>query len=214
MSEKNLTLRYLSKNLQNPLINDVQTYNLWYSCYTFLMSSFIIRPATENDAHGIATVHVKTWQCAYRGQIPDSYLDSLKISQREKMWSEMLSDPKEGMYTQIAEMNGKIVGWCTFGNSRDQDVDKTTAELAGIYVDPEYMGQGVGSSLMQEAIETMAKKGYEKITLWVLHSNKITREFYEKKGWVMEGRTKDDQRDGFILHEVRYILSLGEIEKK
>jgi hypothetical protein len=41
------------------------------------MLNFKIRDATPADAQGIAIVHVKTWQCAYRGQMPDSLLDGV-----------------------------------------------------------------------------------------------------------------------------------------
>lgn len=35
------------------------------------------RRGTPDDIPGIAGVHVAAWQWAYRGQIPDDYLDSL-----------------------------------------------------------------------------------------------------------------------------------------
>jgi len=38
------------------------------------MDSLIIREAQLKDAAGIAKVQVKTWQTAYKGQMPESYL--------------------------------------------------------------------------------------------------------------------------------------------
>jgi hypothetical protein len=47
-----------------------------------------IRPATAEDAAGIAAVHVRSWQVAYRGQLPDALLDSLSVDQRTRWWGE------------------------------------------------------------------------------------------------------------------------------
>jgi len=49
------------------------------------MLDFTIRPATVADAPGIARVHVLTWQCAYKGQIPlrplaPIYYDKISIT--------------------------------------------------------------------------------------------------------------------------------------
>ena len=41
-----------------------------------------IRAAVAADARGIAEVHVRSWQAAYRGQIPDSVLAGLSVDAR------------------------------------------------------------------------------------------------------------------------------------
>jgi GNAT superfamily N-acetyltransferase len=80
--------------------------------------------------------------------------------------------------------------------------------LYGIYIDPDFIGHGAGSLLMERMLELLKKDGYTKATLWVLDSNEKTRRFYEKKGWVIEGGKKEDMRDNFVLNETRYIISL------
>jgi len=42
----------------------------------------ILRPAEPRDALEVARVHIRTWQVAYRGLVPDEYLDSLNIEDR------------------------------------------------------------------------------------------------------------------------------------
>lgn len=172
------------------------------------MLDFTIRTATPEDAQGIAEAHVKTWQCAYKGQIPDSFLDSLSVESRAQVWKEILTTSQKGTFAYVAEFEGKIIGWCTTGTNRDEDAAEGAGELYGIYVDPEYIGKGVGSQLMERATRALKAEGYKKATLWVLDSNVKTRAFYEKNGWVVEGGVKDDPREGFVLHEVRYVCSL------
>ena len=38
----------------------------------------LLRPAEPADAMGVARVHVRAWQVAYRNLLPDDYLDSLQ----------------------------------------------------------------------------------------------------------------------------------------
>ena len=178
------------------------------ACYTLYMLDCIIRPAVLSDALGIAHIHVRTWQCAYKGQIPDSYLNNLSIEERASGWKKILSTVEKGNHALVAEHQNQIVGWCTFGKSRDEDVVDGRVALYGIYVDPQYIGMGIGSQLMETAMDTLRNDGYKEVTLWVLDTNEKSRKFYEKRGWIIEGQKKDDQRDGFILHEVRYMYTL------
>ena len=54
-----------------------------------------IRRAAEADAAEIAAIHIEAWQWAYRGQIPDAYLDGLTqtIDQRVAWWKAKLGGP-------------------------------------------------------------------------------------------------------------------------
>ena len=172
------------------------------------MNEIVVREATPKDAQRIAQIHVGTWQCAYRGQIPDSYLDNLSVEDRTKSWKKQLKDLGEGVFAIVAEIDGRVVGWCTFGKNRDEDVSDDIGELHGIYVDAEFIGKGAGSAMNEEVVKRLKELGYKQATLWVLDTNKKTRGFYENKGWRVEGRKKDDVRDGFTLHEVRYVIDL------
>ncbi len=172
------------------------------------MSSVIIRPAEPKDATPIGIVHVETWQHAYKGQIPDDYLNSLSVEKRSQRWKEHLEKPDPGKHMWVSEVDGKVVGWSTFGVNRDIDVDKTTAELYGIYILPNFSGQGIGSMLMEKGLNILRAEGYKKASLWVLETNKKSRDWYEGKGWKVEGLTKVDKKDKIELHELRYIIDL------
>ncbi|MGH9765461.1 MAG: GNAT family N-acetyltransferase, partial [Blastocatellia bacterium] len=97
-----------------------------------------IRPAEPKDAYAIAVVHVKTWQHAYKGQLPDDYLASLSIEQRTEMWNKILAKQEKNSHCLVAETEGVIVAWCSVGPNRDKDMADNTGELWGIYVLPEY----------------------------------------------------------------------------
>lgn len=172
------------------------------------MIKLTVRNAKIDDAEAIATIHVKTWQCTYKGQIPDSYLDSLSIEQKTEGWRKQIQNAKENEHIFVAETDGNVVGWCTAGASRDEDASKDVGELQGIYIHPDFIGKGIGTKLMEHALNILKKDEYKTITLWVLSSNANTRKFYEKKGWSLDGKEKNDIRGDFELHEVRYSIYL------
>ena len=46
----------------------------------------VIRPATVEDAAGIAEVQVATWRTAFRGVVADRALERLSVEQRTERW--------------------------------------------------------------------------------------------------------------------------------
>jgi L-amino acid N-acyltransferase YncA len=126
------------------------------------MDAIEIRPAEKSDASGIAKIHVETWQFAYRGLMPECFLDSLSIEKRTKRWEESLSNPTPESQTFVAELNNKIIGFCSVGRCRDKDMDETAGELYAIYVDSNSMNKGAGSALHEKGLRYLREKGYKK----------------------------------------------------
>lgn len=176
------------------------------------MESTKIRTAQEQDALGIAKIHVGTWQHAYRGQVPDSYLDNLpqELNKRADKWKETIGKKQRGLRVFVAESEQGIVGFCIVNACRDDDMDSDTGEVGAIYVDSMLIGKGIGSALMEAGLNFLKEEGFKKATLWVLTSHKKSREWYEKKGWKLEGKRKIEDRGGMKLDETRYMITLEE----
>ena len=168
------------------------------------MKNFEIRVAKLEDAPGIAKVHVETWQCAYKGQIPASYLDTLSVEQRTNSWEHNLSHPESKSETFIAIKDDQILGFCIVGPSRDDNVTPSVGEIYAIYVDSSHQGEGIGTEIIKKGLEYLKTQGFSEATLWVLISNTDGRKFYEKRGWEVEKETKSEVVKGFELKEVRY----------
>lgn len=169
-----------------------------------------VRAARPADAAAIARVHVASWQAAYRGIVPDAYLDGLDVQDRTGMWSQRLADPAPPMRTLVAEVGADIVGFVTYGPSRDDDAPPETAEIQAIYVDPGAWGAGVGLALMSAAVEALgpAESACSRITLWVLRDNTSARRFYETAGFAADGATTTVTIGDVDLAEVRYARDL------
>lgn len=164
-----------------------------------------VRPARPGDEHAIAEVHVRTWQTAYRGQVPDAFLEGLSVEHRTSAWSRIISEsapPASGAF--VLQDHGEVLGFAHIAPSRDEDAGEKVGELTAIYVSRECWGSAGSDLLLERAIAGFREAGFSEATLWVLDTNVRARRFYASAGWAPDGTTKVDKRDGFELHEVRY----------
>ena len=163
----------------------------------------MIRSAAPADAHAIATIHVEAWRAAYRGIVPDEYLDSLSIDGRESAWRQNLLAADTS--TWVAQDSDAIVGWISAGPSRDTDAGASAGEIWAVYVAPGCWGRGVGRTLCAQAEQHLRTEGFIAVTLWVLKDNERAVKFYRSNGFVLDlGATKEIERGGKTLSEVRF----------
>jgi ribosomal protein S18 acetylase RimI-like enzyme len=164
-----------------------------------------IRIAELRDAHEIATVHVRSWQVAYRGIVPDEFLRILSIETREARWRELLSltSPE----TWVAEVEARVVGWISFGASRDDDALSNVGEVHAIYVLADHWSTGVGWQLWLKARQRLRELNFERATLWVLAENARAIGFYRAAGFIPSS-TRVVDIGGKSLSEIRYEVQI------
>lgn len=166
----------------------------------------IARAAVPEDALAIATIHVSAWQSAYRGIVPDEYLDSLSIEQRASGWRQILSQNPEDVW--VALEDNTILGWISAAASRDSDAGPATGEIWAIYVAPEHWRSGIGRMLCEGAEQRLGKQGMDEVTLWVLRDNQHALRFYESRGFSIDpGIEKTDARTKLIEVRMRKRLN-------
>src|SRR5580704_12714388 len=145
----------------------------------------LTRCAKAGDALAIAVVHVGAWKAAYRGIVPDEFLDSLSLEQRSAAWRRiLLADPPEDVC--VAQARDTIVGWISAAASRDLDAVPLTGEIWAVYVAPAYWRNGVGRLLCQGAERRLVKQGFNEVTLWVLKDNRSAQDFYRSMGFIAD----------------------------
>ena len=158
----------------------------------------------------IAMIHVEAWRAAYRGIVPDEFLDSLSVDERESTWKQILLTADAE--TWVAEQSETIIGWISAAASRDADPRASTGEIWGIYVAPGRWRIGVGRSLCETAERYLRRQGFTEVTLWVLRDNERAVKFYQSNGFVLDvGHGKILERGGKALQEDRFRKSLIEI---
>jgi ribosomal protein S18 acetylase RimI-like enzyme len=171
---------------------------------------FVVRDATLADARAIAEVHVRSWQAAYRGLLPDDLLESLSAPDREAMWRMSLARPAPGNGCLVAEEEGDVIGFAAFGPARKDHIaaPPDAGEVYAIYLAPERFGRGVGRTLLSLATDRLREAGFRSAVLWVLEANERARGFYELMGWRVDGATTTERIDCLNLPTVRYAVAL------
>jgi ribosomal protein S18 acetylase RimI-like enzyme len=164
--------------------------------------SFTIRPAVITDAPAIADVHVSTWRDAYAGIVPAEILAGLDAGERAAFWRDVLEQEHSVL---VCVDEGKVFGFCSLIPSRDEDAaERSTAEIASLYVRAASWRRGVGSALCASAFDLAQAAGFSAVTLWVLAENRAARGFYEKVGFEPDGATKvESAAGGPLLQELR-----------
>ncbi|MFF9114883.1 GNAT family N-acetyltransferase [Streptomyces massasporeus] len=169
------------------------------------MRSLRIREMTLADCEGVAEVRVGGWRSAYRGLVPQSYLDRLSVEEDAERRRAYLAQGDGSVVNLVAEdSGGEIVGWACHGPYRDGEVRTDDAELYAVYVHPDQMGRGVGRALLTESVARCAAAGHGRLLLWVLKENDRARRFYERAGFRADGAEEPFEVDGVDVPEVRY----------
>jgi GNAT superfamily N-acetyltransferase len=160
-----------------------------------------VRRATVTDAPDLGRLHVRAWQAAYRGQMPDDYLDGLSAEERAAGWRRALGRDRDRDPVLVAERADRVVGFAVVGPARDP---AAAGELYAINVDPDHWGTGAGRALLEAAQLELTRLGYGEAVLWVLPGNHRARRFYEVAGWASDGARRTSEVWGAVVDEVRY----------
>jgi ribosomal protein S18 acetylase RimI-like enzyme len=151
----------------------------------------MIREASVEDSSRMAEIHVFGWRCAYLNFISMEYLfNKFTVKVREDKFNEFLSIRDNFSKTYVFEENNIIKAFMTIGNCRDEDKNEKTFELWGIYVDPIFQRQKIGTQLVNYCINEAKDKNKAEIILWVFEKNNSSIEFYERMGFIRDGRNK------------------------
>lgn len=181
-----------------------------------------VRLARSDDVALIAEIHVRSWQAAYAGLIPQDYLDALDPARRLDRWAAAVAGTQQaaaagagtaGQREAVLVATGeqdRAAGFASVGACRDADERGAGAgEIRAIYLEPAAWGTGLGRELMTAATARLAELGYRQATLWVLDGNARARRFYTAAGFEPDGAVKIDGERGFTLQEIRYRRALA-----
>ncbi len=140
-------------------------------------------------------------RCEYKDliHVMEINLTSLSEHYSEYFFEELLKEFPEAFL--VAELNNSIVGYIMckleygFSNFRKLGFVKK-GHVVSIAVLKEHRGKGLGTALMQEAINAMISKDCDEVYLEVRVSNEQAIRVYEKLGLETRSRLRGYYRDG------------------
>ena len=163
-----------------------------------------LREATSEDALLISRINAASWRYTYQGVIDPEYLRRLPDDYwlpTTRAWLE-----SGRMYAYIAEKNGVPAGCVVYGRGRDED-HADWGEIVSLYVLPEQMHQGVGSSLLEAALSSLRIDGYDRVYLWAIAEYTSGLHFYQQHGFRATGERIAYKLGISDVNDVRLILS-------
>lgn len=142
----------------------------------------MIRQADKQDIPRIAEIIVFGKRVAYRPIFKNDFV-SFNELQVVDLYEKYKRNPNilDGMMLY----DDGIVKGVINGHPEENKI----FEITEFYVEPFFVGQGIGTLLMKQMIQQIKKKGFQKIILWVIKDNVRARKFYEVNGFVNSGKT-------------------------
>ena len=172
-----------------------------------------VRDMTAADAGSAGRVHCASWRAAYRGILPDSFLDGLDerdfVARRRADLARIRPGDRRGAW--VAEAAGFVRGFAVAGPARDDDLPTRTGEVYAIYLEPAWFGRGIGRPLMERALAHLRSAGFDRCAVWVFAENARARRFYEAAGLSLDvgAPRRAWRRGGVVREEVRYLRVLA-----
>jgi GNAT superfamily N-acetyltransferase len=167
-----------------------------------------IRAARPGEGLALAETKRASWQAAYRGLLPDSFLDELELVPAPAAWEDAID---RGAPPFVAVDGDRMVGVAAVGPARGDDAAPGRGHLYLIYALPHVWGTGVGARLHAACMARLRELGFSEAILWVLEGNERAEAFYRRMGWQQDGATQSEDHGGVMLHEVRYRRDLDDV---
>ena len=141
-----------------------------------------IKAATTADFSSIASLHIRSWQNAYAGILPESFLGGPLERAFTRYWRHV--DMQTEDVVLVAEKEGLcgfIAVWC-----------RPKPYIDNLHVKPSLRSKSIGTALLKSAAEELLARGHKTAYLWVFERNHKAARFYKRMGGVITKKAPQD----------------------
>lgn len=156
-----------------------------------------IRDAAESDLPAI----IEIFNAAVATRMSTAVLDPVSVQERRE-WFHEHSPDRHPLW--VLELDREVAGWLSFHPFITRCAYRGTAEVS-VYVQPEFMRQGVGRTLLNEAISRAPSLDLNVLVGLILGHNAPSRTLFHRAGFEEWGllprvaRLDDVERDIVIV---------------
>lgn len=147
------------------------------------MRPFIIRPAEMQDVPGI--LDIVNHEIQYSTVL---YEYEPRTIEQQNAW--YLEKQAGGWPVILAELNGEIAGFATYGPFRTRPAYQKSIEHS-VYVHHSQRGKAIGNALLVELIRLAKENGFHTMIAGIDSSNRGSVEFHRKFGFEVVGTFKE-----------------------
>jgi [ribosomal protein S18]-alanine N-acetyltransferase len=153
----------------------------------------MLRPAGVEDVPAMTALARRAWAEAF-ATAPAAFAREWLARDFEQGWY-----PRHWPVMTVAEVHGAVVGL----------VQPDGDEVNGLWVAPEFHGQGVGSALLAHAETGIAAAGHRRAWLTCSALNPRAVRFYEGRGYRECGRQSKMRADGVVEEVITFARPLA-----
>jgi len=163
--------------------------------------SYTIRPARQEDFEGLVET-IRNVTAA------ETYVVAESIAERLLYEDTVIRHNRvESRVFFVATKDGEVVGWTHLDLPQTEKIQCATQLTVGVRA--EYRNNGIGSRLMDRALDWAEANGYRKVYNSVPATNDRALAFLESHGWDTEGiRREHYSVDGTLIDEVMMAYTL------
>lgn len=161
--------------------------------------------ATQKEAADIAQIHFTSWQVTYADLLPKDYVSQdNSLAQKRQMWPSIIDHPSVDVWL-AQNTQGLSVGFIAIC------VTSHGYEITTLYVLPDYQSMGVGSRLMQTALDYIhLTNRHAQVYLWVLDTNISAIRFYQACGFIETDETIEEIHGAAQIIDIKMVKPIGD----
>lgn len=150
--------------------------------FLYLNMEISIRPAISQDLKAI--LEIVNYNILNTVAVYDY---DIKSSSEIEQW--FIDKQNAGWPVLVAEADGAVAGYATYGTFRTKEGYKFTIEHS-VYVNHEHNGKGIGGKLLEELIALAKQQGYHTMIGCIDAENTGSIAFHKKYGFTEAGLLK------------------------
>lgn len=135
-----------------------------------------MRNARAADAAAIASLHLSSWRDAYRGILPDGFLDGPLEAILQHRWDEALAGRLRAGAVVLATAGGDLAGFVAAWR------EGSNCHVDNLHVLPGARGAGIGRALLGHAAARLQAQGCRTADLFCFALNTGALRFYRELG--------------------------------
>lgn len=167
-----------------------------------------VRTAWSQDAGDIAGLQVTAWA----RRVGD--LESVPpVDLVVQSWQRVLTAPPDARLRGLVALERAAVrGFALVHPALDPDTDPVSAaEVAEFVIDPDHLGQGHGSRLLQAVADTLVADGFLRALWWIDADDDALRSYAQTAGWSPDGAHRElaDEQQTRRVKQVRLHTALA-----
>lgn len=141
----------------------------------------------RDDVRAVLRVHRASWRAAYDDILPERVLDRLSGEPTDEEVAEYFDRVRDRDGFLVAEREGALVGYAYVRWEETKAfVGPDEAGLKEIYVHPDHWGDGVGTELLERAVDLVPEDATA-LKLEAFAENEVGARFYEARGFERVG---------------------------